>query len=195
LPKIFSQTEFSEMSAERKNISLRYEIEQNTSLDNRVFSGCLFDEDLNLNNNGYLFQYYLSIKDYKLDGETCVINNAELCLGTKTDGHDKVVDVNKEIANLTRCYNQYQKLAYTQPDYVGSDGLTYMDLVCTYDKTIKDIKKAKEFILAEVKTQIKDRINTEDEFNYKVININNVKQISFGKCKMHLGSLKWRQVS
>lgn len=197
LPNIYSPLEKSLtfMSATIKQDCLRYDIEKNHSLKNRVFSGCLFDNELNLRENGYLFEYFLGVRSYRMEGDRCIIDSVDLCVGTKTEGQEKPVDLNKEIISLNKEAGKYEKLAKTNPSFKGSDGLSYAEVAIAYKQTAQQLSMAQQEVLNQAKLQIKDRINTSEDMHCRLIEINGVNNISFPKGKMRLGSIRWKQVS
>jgi hypothetical protein len=196
LPNIFSSIEFSHtvMKSDNRKKSFPYDIGKNCSLVDRVFTGCLLDAELNINASGYFIEYALGVKSYRVEGDTCVIDYVDLCVGTKTENHKKTVDIKTEIASLNKEAKRYDLLASSNPDG-AMDGLSYVELAKAHKDVATELTKVHDEVLSQIKLQIKDRLNSHEDINCKVIDITNVNRISFSKCRPNLGMIKWKRVS
>jgi hypothetical protein len=183
------------MSNTVKSEFLTFEIEKNHSLFNRVFSGCLFDNELELRNNGYIFDYYLGVRDYVMQGNKCIIKEADLCVGTRSDISYTPVDVQEEIKNIKKELEKNKKLSKHHPEYKDGFGVTYEDLARTYEQILKELESVSEPLLNQLKLQILDRINTDEKVDCKNIDFSHINHVTFSKSRMCGGKVRWKKVS
>jgi hypothetical protein len=164
-------------------IDKKISFEQQQGLVDHVFAGTLFDKEFSPTGKGYLFDYFLHIKDFEIRDRVCLVFEAELGLGTRFGAEEKPIDVQKEIQDLRREIKKYQKLSVEFPQYVGRDGLTYKEVATAYEGNLEELETIKGPLLDLIKLQIKDRLQETTPVGQVVIET--VHPIKFQKTKMH----------
>jgi hypothetical protein len=194
LPYNFSPKEMMYiMPRATKRGQIRFEIEKNTSLDNRIFTGCLYDSELNVDSKGYLFEYFLHVKHYSVNGTRCIIEDAIICVTARADENLKPNDLYKEISELKKEAKRYQSLAQTKPNDIAEDGLTNAEIAKAYCETLTLLEGIKGPLLDHIKIQIKDRLNTDESTVCKDIDIAKVRQVTCSKAKMQPEIVRWKR--
>lgn len=166
------------------------ELEIHCQDTNCQFHGSLMDEDILPTGKGYIFEYFFQLHHYHFHKNTMIVDVADLSIATRMGTYGIPVDIEKEVEEIKKEIKKYQKLAATKPNYKGTDGLTYGELVGVYEEHLQLLQTIHPPLLEQLKMQIKDRMTPELKSQFKEISFEVVHPVPFTKnTKKQIGKI------